>query len=86
MCSTCALAARAEALIPAAVSAKKVTIDPMKHDIQEIYTNNFDNVIGTALPLTVSAVWYYNGNSREDASFLDTWNAVATKSKSTIYF
>ena len=33
----------AAALVLGRVTAKNVQIDPMKHDIQEIYQNNFDN-------------------------------------------
>lgn len=63
---------------------KKVEIDPMKHAIQQLYTNNFDGVIGTSMPLTVSATWYYNGSNREDSNFLSVWNDVAEKTKRMI--
>lgn len=64
-----------------AVAGKKVEIDAMKHDIQQVYQKNFDSVIGTSLPLTVSAVLYFKGSNRGDAAFLDVYNEVAKKTK-----
>lgn len=70
------------ALAAATASANYVKIDPMKNFVQQIYTNNYDNVIGSSLPRTVSAVWYYKSSNRADASFLSTWDSVAEKAKS----
>ncbi len=54
-------------------------INPMKHDIQAVTSVNFEKVLSTALPLTVSAVWYHGDlkSSGEDKAFLDTWNQLA---------
>lgn len=62
---------------------KKVAeIDAMKHDIQQLYQHNFDSVIGTSLPLTVSSVLYFKGSNSQDADFINThYNEVAKKSK-----
>lgn len=64
-------------------SAKKVAeIDAMKHDINQLYQHNFDSVIGTSLPLTVSSVLYFKGSSSADATFIDThYNGVAERTK-----
>lgn len=61
-----------------------VTFDPMKNYAQQIYSHNFDNVIGSNLPRTVSAVWYFHGSKRGDVDFQATWDTVAEKTKKMI--
>lgn len=66
----------------AGVSAKpKAEIDAMKHDVQQIYQKNFDSIIGTSLPLTVSAVLYFRGSNRADQAAIEVLDEVAKKSK-----
>lgn len=67
--------------IAVAVSAKKVEIDAMKHDLQQVYQKNFDSVIGTSLPLTVSAVLYFKSSNRGDADAIEVMDQVAKKAK-----
>lgn len=64
----------------AGVSAKKVEIDAMKHDIQQITSMTFDKTISTSRPLTVSLTWYFK-QTKADADFLDVYNEVAQNAK-----
>lgn len=76
-----------KASIVAAVSlatyanGKGVSIDAMRHDIQQVHAGNIDGVLATSLPLTVSACWYFSSKSSDDAAFIDTWNEVAKSNK-----
>lgn len=73
------------AALSGSVDAKSyVSIDPMKHYVQQITHRNFDTVISANLPRTVSAVWYYHGSKRGDADFLSVWDSVAEKTKKMI--
>jgi hypothetical protein len=49
----------------------------MKHDIQGITPQNFDGVIAKFRDTAVSALWFYNKDSKEDVAFLDAYNKVA---------
>lgn len=69
----------AAASVPSLVNAK-VEINAMKHDIQQVHGNNIDSVLSTSLPLTVSAVKYFNGKKDSD-ELLDTWNEIAKTNK-----
>eukprot|EP00392_Amoebophrya_sp_AT5.2_P011121 g11196.t1 len=71
----------ASGLVGLAAAKKIAEIDAMKHEIQEVYARNFDSVIGTALPLTVSSVLYFKGGSKADRDFLEKYNEVAAKTK-----
>ncbi|CAD7966931.1 unnamed protein product [Amoebophrya sp. A120] len=66
---------------PVLAKKKHAEIDAMKHDIQEVYARNFDAVIGTSLPLTVSSVLYFKSSNKGDAAFLEKYNEVAKKTK-----
>lgn len=75
---SCTLALAATAL----VSAKKmVEIDAMKHNVMQVYLNNFDQNLNTQLPLTVSTVLYYSGSNKADKAAVEVFDDVATKSK-----
>jgi hypothetical protein len=59
----------------------KVEILPMKHDIQQIQASNFDTVIGKFRDGAVSSLWFFHEDSKQDASFLDEYNKVASDLK-----
>merc|ERR1719394_1612140 len=54
-----------------------VKIEAMKHDIQQITQTNFDGVIGKFRDSAVSSLWFFNGDSKADSSFLEEYNKVA---------
>merc|ERR1712187_36137 len=53
-------------------------------DIQGITASNFDGVISKFRDTSVSAVWYYKDDNKEDINFLDEYNKVATDLKGMI--
>lgn len=57
-----------------------VSIEAMKHDIQQITASNFDGVIGKFRDSTVSSLWFFK-DTPEDKKFLDQYNAVAGEMK-----
>lgn len=57
--------------------AAKVRIDAMEHDIQLLTAQNFDGVVSKFRDSSVSAVWYFNEDKKEDAAFVDEYNKVA---------
>lgn len=57
-----------------------VTIDAMKHDIQQITAANFDGIIGKFRDSTISSLWLFK-DTPEDKKFLDQYNAVASELK-----
>jgi len=59
----------------------KVEIKAMRHDIQGIQAGNFDGVISKFRDSSVSALWFYNEDSKQDEKFLDEYNKVATDLK-----
>merc|ERR1719473_1703195 len=58
-----------------------VKIEPMKHDIQQITATNFDGVIGKFRDSSVSSLWFFKSDNKEDQTFLDTYNSVASDLK-----
>jgi len=61
---------------------KKVEIDAMRHDIMQVYHNNFDRVISSTQPLTVSAVLYFRSSQAQHGDLIDNvYNEVAKKTK-----
>lgn len=59
------------------VEGAKVVIEAMKHDIQLITPQNFDGVISKFRDNSVSALWFFNDDSKADLTFLDDYNKVA---------
>jgi len=57
-----------------------ITIEPMRHDIQQITAQNFDGVIGKFRDSTISSLWLFK-DTPEDKKFLDQYNAVAKELK-----
>merc|ERR1712187_173544 len=53
-------------------------------DIQGITASNFDGVISKFRDTSVSAVWYYKDDNKEDINFLDEYNKVATDLKGMV--
>jgi len=71
----------AMALSGSAQSAK-VTIEAMKHNIQQITAMNFDGVISKFRDSQVAGLWFFNPSNKADQGFLDEYNKVATDLKS----
>jgi len=57
--------------------AKKVEIDAMKHDIQQITMSNFDGVISKFRDSALSSLWFFKDDNAADVTFLDEYNKVA---------
>jgi len=58
----------------------KITIDAMRHDIQQITAQNFDGIIGKFRDSTVASVWLFK-DTPEDKKFFDEYNKVAGEMK-----
>mmetsp|Transcript_115735 Transcript_115735/g.247377 ORF Transcript_115735/g.247377 Transcript_115735/m.247377 type:complete len:426 (-) Transcript_115735:181-1458(-) len=74
------LALGAAAVLPFGACAK-VEIQAMKHDIQQIMASNFDGVIGKFRDSSVSSLWFFKEDSKEDQAFLNEYNKVASELK-----
>jgi len=59
----------------------KVKIEAMKHDIMQIQASNFDGVIGKFRDNSVSSLWFFKEDSKEDQAFLEEYNKVAGELK-----
>mmetsp|Transcript_80144 Transcript_80144/g.235741 ORF Transcript_80144/g.235741 Transcript_80144/m.235741 type:complete len:419 (+) Transcript_80144:116-1372(+) len=59
----------------------KVEIKAMKHDIQGIQAGNFDGIISKFRDSSVSSLWFYNEDGKQDQSLLDEYNKVAVDMK-----
>jgi len=71
----------AAAVFLSAAGAAKVEIQAMKHDIQGITASNFDGVISKFRDSSVSSLWFYKEDGKQDQTFLDEYNKVATDMK-----
>lgn len=61
----------------AVANGAQVTIEAMKHDIQQITMGNFDGVIGKFRDSAVSSLWFFKDDNAADVAFLDEYNKVA---------
>jgi len=61
----------------ASCNAKKIKIEAMQHDIQQISPQNFDGIISKFRDSAVSSVWYFDADKKEDQAFLDEYNKLA---------
>jgi len=52
-------------------------IEAMEHDIQQITQSNFDGVIGKFRDSSISSLWLFKDDDKEDKKFLSEYNAVA---------
>jgi hypothetical protein len=59
------------------VAHGKVTIEAMKHDIQQITPQNFDGVISKFRDSAVGALWFFDEDNKADAAFFDEYNKLA---------
>jgi len=64
-------------LMAGMAAAKKLKIEAMEHDIQQITAQNFDGVISKFRDSSVSSVWYFKNDNAADLKFLDEYNKVA---------
>lgn len=62
-------------------SDAKVTIEPMRHDIQQITGQNFDGVISKFRDTAVGVVWYFRDDNKADEAVLSEYNEVAKDMK-----
>lgn len=53
----------------------------MKHDIQGIQAGNFDGVISKFRDSSVSSLWFYKEDGKQDEAFLEEYNKVAVDLK-----
>jgi len=67
----------AAALLPCLADGKKIKIEAMQHDIQQITPQNFDGVISKFRDSAVSAVWYFEEDNKADQAFFDEYNKLA---------
>jgi hypothetical protein len=59
-----------------AKGAGAFTIEPMKHDIQQITDKNFNLVIGKFRDNSVASLWFFKDDNAEDKKLLDEYNKV----------
>jgi hypothetical protein len=78
------LALCAAAGVRYAATAAKVEIKAMKHDIQLITATNFDGVISKFRDTAVSALWFFNADSKVDEAFLDGYDKIAADLKGMV--
>jgi len=59
----------------------KVKIEAMEHDIMQIQASTFDGIISKFRDSSVSSLWFFKDDGKEDGKFLDEYNKVASDMK-----
>jgi len=81
MISTSLRLAATLAVCSTGISAAKVQIESMRHDIQQIKATNFDGIIAKFRDSSVSSVWFFKDDNKADEAFLAEYNKVASELK-----
>ncbi|CAE8619306.1 unnamed protein product, partial [Polarella glacialis] len=81
MISTSLRLAATLAICSTGLSAAKVQIESMRHDIQQIKATNFDGIIAKFRDSSVSSVWFFKDDNKADEAFLAEYNKVASELK-----
>ncbi|OLP97651.1 hypothetical protein AK812_SmicGene19977 [Symbiodinium microadriaticum] len=59
----------------------KVKIEAMEHDIIQIQASTFDGIISKFRDSSVSSLWFFKDDGKDDGKFLDEYNKVASDMK-----
>lgn len=69
------------ALATPSLTAAKLVIEAMEHDIMQIQASTFDGIISKFRDSSIASLWFFNDDNKEDEKFLDEYNKVAGEMK-----